>query len=88
MFESDKHITFSFGLAGASTGLYDLSRAMDGTDYAHIIVVKHRDKEEYQGKYPKYCILNTLYFTMNFTGFASVLANAIFQNTFLRRVFW
>ena len=41
----------SFGLAGASTGLYDLSRAMDGTDYAHIIVVKHRDKEEYQGEY-------------------------------------
>ena len=31
--------------------MYDLSRAMDGTDYAHIIVVKHRDKEEYQGKY-------------------------------------
>ena len=44
-------LTFwSFGIAGATKGHYDLTRAMDGTDYAHIVVVKHCDREEYQGK--------------------------------------
>ena len=55
---------------------------MDGTDYAHIIVVKHRDKEEYQGKYA-----NTEYFTDYFTDF-ELDDDATFKNTFLRHVFW
>ena len=55
---------------------------MDGTDYAHIIVVKHRDKEEYQGKYA-----NTKYFTDYFTDF-ELDDDATFKNTFHRHVFW
>ena len=51
---------------------------MDGTDYAHIIVVKHRDKEEYQGKYT-----NTEYVTDYEPD-----DDVIFKNTFLRHVSW